>query len=1057
MANYNPHSPEILGNEWVPIRQNALLPDLETEYGYTFQLDHSSVVVSGSIYVDDPVVGYSGQGHQVNLYRAGQEDQTGPIKRVVIPANNGSVTDGAATIIGGGTVTDAVVELDARRYVWFEDPGGAEVDVYFAVNNYSTELTGKRILAVNMLYFASSITIPPDNITTFFGLNMIAPTAATGETEHDITSALTVAPTGGNVAEVQSISLGAASPFPTNSDNEQRRYSWTYQDLQRLEFTATNRICVQFDANGQNSSGGDTVELDYVALEVIYCEENRVAWGGRTAVSEFLAAYDLGPLDSGQHPVQLKTFANMVTGAALTPGDYTVTVGMIDLSPAHNAGPKLTYSGIRQLYEIPTMPGIQITRSLREGDVFEVQPSNIIPTIGLHTRSSVVTGVHAYDSTVGASVYDNVTATQEIDCVGSHAPAVATPYPQVRFYARRFGDTNVPLTLTGLNDPNLASIEISVAEFDALPEIVDGWKEITLRFDVPYPTFSNATTAPDWQWSANNLAAGSRWEILGADNFGTLGTATYGHSSASYGAPFGAAVDFTYDGSLRVAGDATIIFSQDPPAVTGLAVAVETQSLAPVGDDGCGIDLSCVPTALYYHYLSWDSIIPLQVADAFNRTVVTGGWGDSSLGTYQVAPAANAFAFSVVDPDGIIDVDALNTSRRVMFPATFVASDVLMTYEFSVDELPVGGNVELSPMMRIDPAAVGDTYYYPEVEITPNGEIQVRIKLRNAAVETTLTETFTLPNITVVPGEYLRVYAQIRDSVIKLAVRPLDEDFPETWDLVVVSGTLTSGRFGLRAVAETGVSNTLPYTFRVQNLTMYGVWNDIDFNTFGHYELQRQDDDDDDDVWHTIMLGNSPSVTGFADYEARVDVESRYRIRAVNVLDFAGSWSNEQASTLTAPGVVMMTGNANSVLIFTTNDEQDGSSNLAYVQTWENDISEDFTFPEADNVMLRELYGRDNVVAFRPSERGGERFSRTMLVQAAAVPSGRIRDGFRSLRDMAWDDVSYICVRNELGDRWFASVQVPSGKVQRNRRLYLAQVNIIETSNIPCAVELPEE
>jgi hypothetical protein len=115
-------------------------------------------------------------------------------------------------------------------------------------------------------------------------------------------------------------------------------------------------------------------------------------------------------------------------------------------------------------------------------------------------------------------------------------------------------------------------------------------------------------------------------------------------------------------------------------------------------------------------------------------------------------------------------------------------------------------------------------------------------------------------------------------------------------------------------------------------------------------------------------------------------------------------------------------------------------------------VSEDFAFPEAGFVQLQLMYNKDFYTAFRPLERGGERFSRTVLVQAAAIAPETLAD-FTALRDMAWDAVNYICVRDEDGNRWFATVIVPAGRVLRDRRLYLAPVDIIEVTATPTPVD----
>ena len=145
--------------------------------------------------------------------------------------------------------------------------------------------------------------------------------------------------------------------------------------------------------------------------------------------------------------------------------------------------------------------------------------------------------------------------------------------------------------------------------------------------------------------------------------------------------------------------------------------------------------------------------------------------------------------------------------------------------------------------------------------------------------------------------------------------------------------------------------------------------------------------------------------------------------------------------------------NTGHILIFTSNEHQDGSINLAYSTAWMGEsVEEDFVFPEAGFVQLQLMYNKDFVTAFRPLERGGERFSRTLLVQAAAIAPETLAD-FHGLRDMAWDTVNYICVRDEDGNRWFATVLVPGGRVLRDRRLYLAPVEIIETNDTPTPVD----
>jgi len=66
-----------------------------------------------------------------------------------------------------------------------------------------------------------------------------------------------------------------------------------------------------------------------------------------------------------------------------------------------------------------------------------------------------------------------------------------------------------------------------------------------------------------------------------------------------------------------------------------------------------------------------------------------------------------------------------------------------------------------------------------------------------------------------------------------------------------------------------------------------------------------------------------------------------------------------------------------------------------------------------------------------------------------------VQRGFQSLRDMAWAGLPYVCVRNEIGDRWYANVSVPSGsfstRFNQARALQLAQIQVTEVSTSPFA------
>ena len=89
MANYNPHNPVVLGNEWVPIKSAPYELDTDVERGYTFVLPTTATIVSGSVYMNDVPANVTNRRAVVSLYEEHTEHLTGPIQRVVVAPSSG--------------------------------------------------------------------------------------------------------------------------------------------------------------------------------------------------------------------------------------------------------------------------------------------------------------------------------------------------------------------------------------------------------------------------------------------------------------------------------------------------------------------------------------------------------------------------------------------------------------------------------------------------------------------------------------------------------------------------------------------------------------------------------------------------------------------------------------------------------------------------------------------------------------------------------------------------------------------------------------------------------
>lgn len=435
-------------------------------------------------------------------------------------------------------------------------------------------------------------------------------------------------------------------------------------------------------------------------------------------------------------------------------------------------------------------------------------------------------------------------------------------------------------------------------------------------------------------------------------------------------------------------------------------------------------------------------------APVWSGSVVEQGVYSSNNGSATDYPVVRFYARHLPDT-----VDAL-TIRNVATPA--IAATITVDEFDQLDEIVDGWKAVTlrfpGPVPSFDGAGGLETYEWISSDLVGN---QWQILSTSAPVITgsfprgQLTGPQALDEATY-GGSAAHLIIEAVDDTTSDATIMFAQEMPAVSGLAVQLESLPVSGIGTDCLI---VPNCIPTGISYNQLT----WAPLNSMTmpasgFGYYELQRSDAFND---WQTILQASSPEVTGFADYEARVGMESSYRIRFNHRLNFPSAWSTTATSTIPAPGV-MGTDVSNGVLIFTTNEVQDGSRSLAYAMQWESEVTEGFTFLEAAELQLQRMYGRDFQVAFRPLERGGTQFDRMLLVQAAAVPTGLMQQGFTSLRDLAWEDVSYICVRDELGDRWLANVNVPEGRVRKDRSLYMANISITEVSQVPSIVTLPE-
>lgn len=1092
MAVYD-QKPYLLGNRWVPIRDEQLeftRFDNPVEYGHSFTLNRTVNLNAGFFYIADypddftlylPVT--------MSVYPRYTEAETGPIQRLVVPIGaNTTITNTAgsgAILVNANTIPEALQDPGSDSFVQLQSGSNLSwlMKASWNIQPFANYLAGKRIVAVNLLYGGQytpqALPNLQPNLRAY--LNGYTAGSTSGAIFYPLFKAGSYVPN-----TVNRISLGDANAWfkgNTTAIDDQDIAPWTPTELQR--FGSTTGLALYLEPIiVAESLFIDEFVIAYMALEILYCEETRAAFGTKFIGPIFSNHTGVTPGNPGHnaHPLWYQMNANRVLfvdptsnnpNPTLTPGDYTVTVQQSNVGPAViNGGPfKLGTAPLkaaRQLFRIPQIGGIKINHpSPQDANIaektFTKEDYDILPQLSLFssggTTISVMPEVHAYGGRAIARVYGSHNAVQRIMTDWDSTLGVQQ-YRSFAYYARRFGNTSVPLLLQvlGASPASGFDMEITPYEFDLLPEIVDGWKQVQLAPPGGGAFNFNPNDFVRLTWSATNEQAGSRWEVLGASSYAISGLPDrqfqetilqwqpYG---ATYGEPVsGAPVNWTFYGSPNYGSGNLDVTDLSADACvtlvnrnTTVATFTVTQLVQPVSGAviGCDLDPCGIPTGIYYNQLDWSYLSGSHIyGDQFLQTN-SNGWGAN------YTTSGNATAFSTGNGIATINDPVIATDYARM--DNLGVTDVISACTVSPKSVFGGiGTVRYGHHFTTT-----GTFPYWFVNIVFNfntQQITMEPMVANSATPTSLGTAQVAPVRPVINARY-RVKMQMNGGLIQGKIWPIAQDEPEDWLVTALDPAYTVTSANRAFIGTTGASN-----FTFENL-----WAADPYHANTKIQIARSDALDG--TLRIIVKQDELSITRFNDYEARVGIPTNYQINLVDDQGVVGfSVGTGLVNTIPAPGV---TGDPNCikasgthVLIFTSNEGL-GTKNLAYTTAWQGGVEESFSFPESGFVQLQAMYGKDFYTAFHGTERGGDRFQRAVLVQAAAIPPETLAAGFKGLRDMAWQDVSYICVRDEDGNRWFASVLVPQGSVTNSRKLYIANVDIIEVagSDNPSHVNTP--
>ncbi len=194
---------------------------------------------------------------------------------------------------------------------------------------------------------------------------------------------------------------------------------------------------------------------------------------------------------------------------------------------------------------------------------------------------------------------------------------------------------------------------------------------------------------------------------------------------------------------------------------------------------------------------------------------------------------------------------------------------------------------------------------------------------------------------------------------------------------------------------------------------------------FSRYEIERSDPTTD---WQRIAEPTDEATVAFDDFEGRRGVESSYRIRVMRNDGAVSVWTDPAAATPQA---------VSGRWLFVSNEFPPISKSY-YCQ-------EPNSFEILDNQVILELYGRDGAVSFRGLEDRLDAFTLEVWVESDQVG----RAVFEELKTLIRTNLSYVCVLDPDGWRWFAALSLGTGVQEWREGLCTIPIAVRELTRTP--------
>lgn len=267
------------------------------------------------------------------------------------------------------------------------------------------------------------------------------------------------------------------------------------------------------------------------------------------------------------------------------------------------------------------------------------------------------------------------------------------------------------------------------------------------------------------------------------------------------------------------------------------------------------------------------------------------------------------------------------------------------------------------------------------------------------------------------------------------------------WDSATAEiniSTIPDGPSLFDAYADTEVCDIAPVVITWLNPTLPEVCGG-----FGSTEIERSDNEGA--TWYPICHITDEFVELFEDYEWQGKHSTLYRARTFRGDGVPSDYTTE---------IEVDISQGRCGLAFVSNEQPD--LNVFYPDVGLGSVPErTFSWPRERQVF--QPLNRDYQVVFTGLEDRGTVQSVELFVRGGPVNDDqtpcvadpcadytlRGEDVFDPLKDIAFADLSYVCVRNEEANRWFANLEVPEGTWNVEGDMWAAPLNIIEVTDRP--------